>query len=145
MRKGISIIVSCLLAGALLFLASGGSRAAPTDPRDPAIEAAERWLARVDARQYGESWEQAASYFKKNVGKDQWAAMAAGVRDPLGKVRSRVLRSVQRRTSLPGAPDGEYVVMEFDTSFEKKKAAVETITPMREDDGSWRVSGYYIK
>jgi hypothetical protein len=46
---------------------------------------------------------------------------------------------------LPGAPDGEYVVIQFEASFEKKKAAVETVTPMVDEDGEWRVSGYYLK
>ena len=35
---------------------------------------------------------------------------------------------------------GKYVY-----SFGNKKAAVETITPMLDKDGKWRVSGYYIK
>ena len=48
-------------------------------------------------------------------------------------------------TELPGAPDGEYVVFQFDTQFERKRAAVETVTPMRDPDGSWRVSGYFIR
>ena len=48
-------------------------------------------------------------------------------------------------TSLPGAPDGEYVVIQFDTSFTNKKVAVETVTPMKDEDGIWRVSGYYVK
>ena len=47
--------------------------------------------------------------------------------------------------SLPGAPDGEYVVLQFDTSFANKKEAVETVTPMLDKDGKWKVSGYYIK
>jgi hypothetical protein len=46
--------------------------------------------------------------------------------------------------TAPGAPDGEYVIILFDTSFENKKSAVETVTPMM-DGGTWRVSGYYIK
>jgi Protein of unknown function (DUF4019) len=67
------------------------------------------------------------------------------VRSPLGKVISRKLKLKQYATSLPGAPDGKYVVIQFETSFEKKKSSVETITPMKEKDGTWRVSGYYIK
>jgi Protein of unknown function (DUF4019) len=35
--------------------------------------------------------------------------------------------------------------MEFNTSFEHKAAATETVTPMKDVDGQWRVSGYYIK
>ena len=49
------------------------------------------------------------------------------------------------KTSLPGAPDGEYVVMEFTTAFTNKKSAIETITPMLDEDGQWRVAGYYIR
>jgi hypothetical protein len=46
---------------------------------------------------------------------------------------------------LPGAPDGEYVVIQYETSFEKKAFAIETVTPSFEKDGIWRVSGYYIE
>jgi hypothetical protein len=35
--------------------------------------------------------------------------------------------------------------MQFDTSFENKKSAVETVTFMREKDGTWKAAGYYIK
>jgi hypothetical protein len=38
------------------------------------------------------------------------------------------LKSAEYKTSLPGAPDGEYVVLIFNTVFENKKAAVETVT-----------------
>jgi hypothetical protein len=37
------------------------------------------------------------------------------------------------------------VIVQFDTSFANKKEAVETITPMLDPDGQWKVSGYYIK
>jgi len=37
------------------------------------------------------------------------------------------------------------VVMHFDTKFENEPAAIETLTPMREKDASWRVSGYYVQ
>ena len=41
--------------------------------------------------------------------------------------------------------DGQYVIIQFKASFENKKSAVETITPMLDQDGTWRVSGYYMK
>jgi phosphoglycolate phosphatase len=31
------------------------------------------------------------------------------------------------------------------TVFENKKSAIETITPTLDNDGEWRVSGYFIK
>jgi predicted SnoaL-like aldol condensation-catalyzing enzyme len=110
-----------------------------------ATAAAESWLARVDDGKYGESWDAAAAYLKNTVSKDAFAQSLAAARKPLGAMKSRKVRTADYRTSLPGAPDGQYVVIQFQTSFENKKAAVEAVTPMLEKDGTWRVSGYYIK
>jgi len=46
---------------------------------------------------------------------------------------------------VPGAPDGKYVIIQFETSFENKASAVETVTPMQDADGVWRVAGYFVK
>jgi hypothetical protein len=46
---------------------------------------------------------------------------------------------------MPGAPDGEYVVVQFDTTFENKQTALESVVMMKQSDGSWRVAGYRIK
>jgi len=48
-------------------------------------------------------------------------------------------------TDLPNAPKGKYVVIQFKTSYRNKKDAIETVTPMKERDGGWKVSGYFIK
>lgn len=112
---------------------------------DNGIAAAKAWLAVVDAGRYGDSWEQACAYFRNAVPKQQWEQQAAGVRGPLGKVLSRELDSAEYTTKLPGAPDGEYVVIQYKTKFENKASAIETVTPMRDPDGAFRVSGYYIR
>ena len=106
---------------------------------------AESWLVLVDQGKYGESWDIAAKAFQTAVKREGWEQAAAAARSPLGKLISRKQKSATFATSLPGAPDGKYVVIQFDSSFEHKKEAVETVTPMQESDGSWKVSGYYIK
>ena len=110
-----------------------------------AAKAALKWLALVDEGKYSESWDEAAQLFKGAVNKGQWKDSLDSVRKPLGKLVSRTLKSKTYATSLPGAPDGEYVVIQYTSSFENKKSAVETVTPMLDKDGKWRVSGYYIK
>ena len=110
-----------------------------------AISAAESWLSLVDKGKYEKSWNEAAQYFKSAVSKDQWRQAIRAARKPLGKNLSRELMSKSYHTSLPGVPDSEYVVILFKASFENKKSATETITPMMDKDGKWRVSGYYIK
>lgn len=102
-------------------------------------------MALVDAGAYGQSWEEAAAYFKEAVKKTHWNQNATAVRKPLGAVVSRLLKSATYATSLPGAPDGKYVVIQFSSSFQNKAAATETVTPMLDTNGQWRVSGYYIK
>jgi len=95
--------------------------------------------------EYGESWETAALYFKNAITKEKWEQTLTAVRKPLGQLVSRDLSSKTYMSSIPGAPDGEYVVIQFKTSFENKKSGIETVTPMLDKDGKWRVSGYYIK
>jgi hypothetical protein len=113
-------------------------------PEAEATRAAEQWLALVDAGRYEESWRRSATLFRNAVTAGQWEQSVSAARRPFGKLLSRQVLSAKFATSLPGAPDGEYVVIQFRASFEHKKAAVETVTPMR-DGGQWRVSGYYIR
>ena len=110
-----------------------------------ALETSDTWLKLIDSSQYAKSWETAAELFKNAVAEEQWNQSLNAVRKPLGKVMKRTVRSKQYTTSLPGAPDGEYVVIQYETSFENKESSVETVTPMLDKDGKWRVSGYYIK
>ena len=114
-------------------------------PEELAQKSAEAWLALTDGGKYGESWEQAASFFKDKVSRDQWIGSMTAYRSPMGKVLSRTLKGASYRTSLPNAPAGEYVVIQYNTSFQNQKDAIETVTPMLDKDGKWRVSGYYMK
>ena len=40
---------------------------------------------------------------------------------------------------------GEYVVIQFNTVFDNKQSAVETVTSVLDKDGKWKVAGYFIK
>lgn len=107
--------------------------------------AALAWLAQIDSANYAGSWQEASAYFRGVVTKNDWTDALTGIRKPLGKLLSRTLVKTQSASSLPGAPDGNYVVMQFDTNFSNKKDAVETVTLVREKKGRWRAAGYYIK
>jgi len=134
-----------LLPVVALLLVAPLARAGDDEATAKAKEAAAAWLKLVDAGRYGESWDGAAALFRASVTREQWEGAARAARAPLGALKSRKPRSATARKSLPGAPDGEFVVIQYQARFEGKAAAVETVTPMREKDGSWKVSGYYIK
>ena len=112
---------------------------------EKAVEAADPWLKLVDGEQYLRSWETAAEYLKNTIDRKDFVKALGTSRKPLGAVESRVLESKEFARSAPGAPDGQYVILQYQTSFTKKKSATETVTPMLDHDKKWRVSGYYIK
>lgn len=112
--------------------------------KEAARKAVDAWLELVDEGKLDKSWDAAALLFRENVSKNDWHKSLDGVRTPLGKVVSRTVAVDRYLTSLPGAPDGEYVVFQFKTEFENKKESVETVTPLNEN-GEWKVSGYFIK
>ncbi len=112
---------------------------------DVAVPVAQAWLALLDAGKIEQSWEQAAKPLQAAIAKDTWIETIKSAGKPLGKFQSRQLLSATYTTSIPGAPDGQYVVIQFESVFENKQQAVETVTPMLEADGEWRVSGYFAK
>jgi predicted RNA-binding protein associated with RNAse of E/G family len=129
----------------LIVLSVIPALAGNTDKEKAEVVSAEKWLGLVDSEKYTESWTEASELFKNSITQEQWKRTVEAVRKPLGKIITRKLSTKTYTTSLPGVPDGEYVVIQFNTSFENKKSAIETITPMKDKDGKWRVSGYYIK
>ena len=117
----------------------------PESPELAAQAAAEVWLGLVDAGKFAESWQSSAPFFRNAVTEAQWKTSLDAFRKPLGALTQRKLKSAQAAKSLPGAPDGDYVVLQYESAFAHKKEAVETVTPVRDKDGKWKVCGYFIR
>lgn len=128
-----------------IILGTTALKADESEKETSAIISAEKWLIIVDEGNYIDSWKESSEYFKQAIKQDQWEQAVQAVRKPLGKLVSRKVKGASYTTSLPGVPDGEYVVIEFYTSFENNESGIETVTPKMDKDGIWRVSGYYIR
>jgi hypothetical protein len=116
----------------------------PSDAEGAAITAAQIWLALIDAGQYSEGWKEAGTVFQSAVAEPDSVAALGNDRRVLGNVLARRLKSAKLTQELPGAPDGPYVVMEFETAFANRKSAVETVTFRLEKDRRWKAAGYFI-
>jgi DNA-binding helix-hairpin-helix protein with protein kinase domain len=106
------------------------------------------WLNEIDKNQYAQSWTEASASFQKAVTSDQWIAALNGVRTPLGKCTVRKLASSMHQTEVPsptGPQKGDFVVAQFNSSFENLAYAVETVCFEKASDGRWKASGYYVK
>jgi len=137
MKKVIALVTSLVL---IAFLAAS-LLSCEKRKEELAIQAAESWLALVDEEKYPESWEGLAGLFKKNIKKEEWVNDLNRFRKPLGKLLKRKL---QHETESSEASVGEYLIFQYETSFENKKSVVEAVSVIKDNDGKWRILGYSI-
>jgi hypothetical protein len=133
--------LTLLFAALLSVLAT--SRDAFAQDTAAAETAATQWLAHVDAARYGESWTSAATAFKQAVTQEKWQDAAKQARARVGAFKSRTKKSATPKTNPAGAPAGDYVILQYDASFEQHPTT-ETVTAIRETDGAWRIVGYFV-
>jgi Protein of unknown function (DUF4019) len=141
MTKLIGLLV-CVLC---LSLTERWVLAAEVPPQNAAQSIAANWLALVDSGKCVEGWEKMSPGFRKEVSKRNWKSAVEKIRKPLGRLTSRKLKSAEYSKELPGAPEGEYVVMQFDSAFEHKPDATEKVILILGQDLNWRVCSYAVK
>ena len=119
--------------------------AKPVSPDAAAERVARAWLALADAGQVEQSWAVSSLLFRGTLTATSWSLEYSAVRGCLGAVRTRVLRGVRATRRMVGAPEAEYRVFRFRTTFEGQGGELdERVTTTREADGRWRVAGYYV-
>lgn len=150
---GGGMLVLSLIVAAVMLVSRGGEPplilSASTNPAPGSTQAASmgearEWLALIDHQNWAESWRRAGTMFRSQVSQDKWAATILPVRQPMGNVVVRSFSKVTKATSLPGAPDGEYELLEFRTDFAGRRGAIETLVLMKEKS-AWKVVGYFIR
>jgi hypothetical protein len=119
------------------------------DPHTSEEQAAERqalgFLGYLDHGRFAESYAYTGMLIRAQLDRDAFAKqMEEKVRAGVGALLSRELINAGYTTTVPGAPEGQYVVLDYGASFANRQQAVETVT-LAFAKGYWRVSGYYIK
>ena len=137
--RNLSLLLLALLVGACNVAA-----AEELDTRD-AMEVAREWLVLVDGSAYGEAWDTAGTMFRGSVEREKWEIAVTQARNTAGALMARKLRTASFTRQLPNKPEGEYVIIHFDTRFEKQGLVSESVTTERDKDGRWRVAGYWIR
>lgn len=133
-----------LLCAVVLILIAWGCGPSKAQQQQ-AVTAITPWLELVDSGQHEESWKRTGDYFKRTIPAAAWDDLMRSYRQPLGRTLSRSMKSVRQESSLPGAPDANYIVVKFDTVFERKKKAVETVITIAGENGMFTVVGYYVE
>ena len=118
------------------------------DPHAAEEQAAERqalgFLGYLDQGRYADSYAYTGMLIRAQLDRDKYSSQIEKTREGTGALQSRELMDAAYATTVPGAPEGQYVVLHYHARFANRQDALETMT-LAFANGYWRVSGYYIK
>jgi beta-lactamase regulating signal transducer with metallopeptidase domain len=144
-RLVLAVAVTGLLAALIAIQPTRAADEGLETAKTTAVAAIKNWLGEIDGGQYAKSWQDAAPYFQQKVTQEKWISKLDG-RKALGACIDRKLASC---ALLPDGNSkvlkGEYVIAQFEASFENQKYSVETVTFIHGDDGTWKAVGYILK
>ena len=142
------VLASVLAISTGMVTVGAPAQPAPAQAADvlpvEATEVAENWLKLLDGKQWAES-HQAMSATVNTISSDaDWEATVAPVRNTLGELASRTVGEAKRDVILPGMPEGDYGIQQFNARYANHPEAVETVVMSREAEG-WKVIGYFVR
>jgi hypothetical protein len=134
---------------ALFFVGSALCASSPytvVKPDSQAVAAATKWLSVADSGNYAESFAMFPARIRSggDAVEKYWVGYLRAKRAPLGRVLSRRLVKAWFSRTLPGSPDGYYEFFHYDTSFQHKTQAAESVV-LTKESGHWQVSAYRFR
>ena len=126
--------------------AFGASSYSVVAPDRQAVATAAKWLSVVDAGNYAEAFAMFPARTRSggDAVEKYWVGYLRAKRAPLGRALSRKLVKAWFARTLPGSPDGYYEFLHYNTSFQHKTQAAESVT-LTKESGHWEVSGYRFR
>jgi hypothetical protein len=124
-----------------LLAATPKALASAEDQIDNGLAASKTWVALIDAGEYDDSYTFGCDAMHDKVPQDRWGIVLKALRAPWGPVVNRSQVShVYKPNGYEGA-EGEFMVITYDTSFQKMDQAIEVVV-LKWEDGKWRGAGY---
>ncbi|MDR2191315.1 MAG: DUF4019 domain-containing protein [Endomicrobium sp.] len=145
--KRIFTLAAVIFASAVLMSACcGEKRRLPKDIDAKAIDkTVTAWLSKMDKGYFQQCYDETAQTLKTTLDKKQWLDNMAAYRKPLGEAEKRKEINMFYENQLQNAKEGDYVIAQYAAVFQQKIAVVESVTLVKEQDGSWKVFGYSLK
>lgn len=138
------LALSLLLA--LPVLPAQAQQDAPVDTAqaiEAARQAADRWLAHIDAGDAEASYETAAEVLQNQITEAQWRGSLDAAQMQTGELVDRALVAPRYTTTLPDVPFGEYVILEYDSRF--AHLAAHEVVVLTKENGDWKAAGYFAR
>ncbi len=117
-------------------------------PDSEKVEQAEpigmEFLMLVDGGKYAESWQSSARLMQETIAQNDWVEKLGKARNLSGELVQRVRKSASYSTEAMDSPEGEYIMLIYESDFQKVGQVSEYVTVMLEGD-EWKVAGYFIQ
>ncbi len=113
-------------------------------PSSAALTKAERFVGILDSRNYDRAYLQTSDLLKLRTPQTEWIRQQEIAFQLLGDVRERQLSTVKARAVYPGLPDGNYLIVCFETRTAHKVKAIEVVL-LKEEETDWQVCNYSIR
>jgi hypothetical protein len=102
------------------------------------------FLGYLDQGRFADSYAYTGVLMRNQLDPQTYAAKIENMRAGVGALQGRQLIDANPTNTVPGAPEGQYIVLHYHANYQNLNDAVETIT-LAYAKGYWRVIGYYIK
>lgn len=134
------LIVACLT----MILIPLYSQSPDEEKVEQAQPVAAEFLALVDGGEYAESWQSSATLMREKVNRQDWIEKLDKARSLSGGLVQRIQKSASYATEVKDSPEGEYIMLIYESDFQKAEEVSEYVTVMREGD-AWKVAGYFMQ
>ena len=121
----------------------------PPQPEPPSAEdqeaarqAAEEWLAYIDAGDAAQSYDAAAQMFKEQIAQEDWERQVDEVQSQIGELQSRSFVMAQAPPVPPDAPQGKYLAVQYASDY--ANASVQETIVLFQEGGDWKMATYLV-
>jgi hypothetical protein len=108
-------------------------------------KAAKSWLEKLDKGYFQQCYDETSQILKNNLDKTQWLENMTAYRKPLGQAEKRKEINMFYEDQPQNAQPGDYVTAQYACVFQQKVVVIESVVLFKNQDGSWQVSGYWLK
>lgn len=109
------------------------------------LDKATRYLALLDQGLYAEAWSETSPLFQGLTNQQEWLHQQHLIRTAYGSLISREFYHSGFRETYEHSPDGQYIVIQFSSSFSNRAIARETIIYDCSSDSSCLVRDYILQ
>lgn len=109
-----------------------------------ALTTAEDFISVLDQQDYATAYQTSSKLLKLKIPQKTWINEQATAFQLLGQAEKRQLMSVKAREVYPSFPDGNYLIIAYETKTTYKAKAVEVLL-LKEEHHTWQVCRYSIR